>query len=38
MANFKNPFLAIQYHLYEHSLYKCYSNTDASLDVIIIRY
>lgn len=38
MKELNNPFLAIQYHLYEHPLYACCSQTDDSLNILIIGF
>lgn len=34
----KNSFLAIQYHLYEHPLYQCSSDTEEAINVLIIGF
>lgn len=34
----KNSRLAIQYHLYEHPLYQCISDDEASLNVLVIGF
>ena len=38
MKDFDSPFLAIQYHLYEHPLYACCPQTEDSLNVLIIGF
>ena len=38
MKELNNPFLAIQYHLYEHPLYACCSQADDSLNVLVIGF
>lgn len=38
MKELNNPFLAIQYHLYKHPLYACCSQTDDSLNILIIGF
>lgn len=34
----KNSLIAIQYHLYEHPLYQCLSEDDASVNVLVIGF
>ena len=38
MKELNNSFLAIQYHLYAHPLYACCSQSDDSLNVLIIGF
>ena len=38
MKGYNNPFLAIQYHLYEHPLYACCSHAEDALNVLIIGF